>query len=419
MRRLFSFPPFLKPAVAAAIMVATFTGRVEAVVEVGLGPENIVILVNDLVPESVELGAYYAAKRGIPTENICHLETGKGEMISRDDFDKQIAAPLRDFFNKRLGKMRIQLPEGELVLRMSKKQIHCLVPIYGVPVKIDGFKSVKEIHKSMAAGVDSELALLPKGGHLLGGAIQNFYFGQDQPFNEFFARHMVLVCRLDGPSPEIVRRMIDDALWAEEHGLQGRAYFDVRNINEGGYAQGDKWIRDAYQKTKEAGMPSYLDEKAEVMSIGQKMPEACYYLGWYMEKVSGAIARPEFRFQRGAVAYHLHSFSAMTVRTTKDRWVGPLLARGAACTMGAVYEPYLTGTPYLDIFTDRLLKGYTFAESAYMSQRLLSWMAVFLGDPLYRPFAKPFRQPEGKTGDAKNEPPAPKKSDTGGRKQKP
>ncbi|NIA21054.1 MAG: TIGR03790 family protein [Anaerolineaceae bacterium] len=415
MRRLF---PFVATAVITVIMVATFAGPVEAAVEVGLGPENIVILVNDRVPASVELGSYYAAQRGVPTENILHLKTGQGELITRDDFDKQIVAPLRDFLNKRLGRMRVRLPEGELVLRMSKKQIRCLVPVYGVPVKIDGFKSVKNMYKSMAAGVDSELTLLPKGGHLLGGAIQSPYFAEDRPFNEGLARHMLLVCRLDGPSPKIVRRMIDDALWAEEHGLQGRAYFDVRNINKGGYAQGDKWIRDAYQKTKAAGIPSYLDQKAEVMSIGQSMPEACFYLGWYMPNVSGAIARPQFRFQRGAVAYHLHSFSAMKLRTTKERWAGPLLARGAACTMGAVYEPYLTGTPYLDIFTDRLLKGYTFAESAYMSQRLLSWMMVFLGDPLYRPFAKPFRQPEGDAGGAKKEPPAPKKSDTDGSSSK-
>ena len=43
-------------------------------------------------------------------------------------------------------------------------------------------------------------------------------------------------------------------------------------------------------------------------------------------------------------------------------------------------------TPHLDIFHDRLRAGFTFAESAYMSQRVLSWMTTFVGDPLYRPF---------------------------------
>lgn len=390
-----------------SIATAGLSQRAAGEIEPGIAPEHVVILVNEQSPQSVELGTYYAQKRGIPPENICRLRTTDAEVVSRDDYQEQIAGPVADFLDKRLGQVRVKLPEGELVLMMDRKQIRCLVPMYGMPLKIDGFVSVNEMYKSMAAGVDSELALLPKRGHLLGGAIGNPYFGADAPFNQYLARHMLLVCRLDGPSPEIVRRMIDDALWAEEHGLSGRAYFDVRNITKTGYAEGDRWIREAARLATAAGLPTTLDEKAEVMSIGQTMPQACYYMGWYMEHVGGAIARPGFRFERGAVAYHLHSFSAWTLRSTKERWVGPLLARGAAVSMGAVYEPYLRGTPHLDVFTDRLLKGYTFAEAAYMSQEMLSWTITFVGDPLYRPFAKPFRQPAAEPARQDTAPAAP------------
>jgi hypothetical protein len=55
--------------------------------------------------------------------------------------------------------------------------------------------------------------------------------------------------------------------------------------------------------------------------------------------------------------------------------------------MGNVYEPYLQLTSHLDVFNDRLLHGFTFAESAYMSIQALSWMSTMVGDPLYRPFA--------------------------------
>ena len=55
--------------------------------------------------------------------------------------------------------------------------------------------------------------------------------------------------------------------------------------------------------------------------------------------------------------------------------------------MGNVYEPYLQLTTHLDIFNDRLLHGFTFAESAYMATQALSWMSVMVGDPLYRPYA--------------------------------
>ena len=44
-----------------------------------------------------------------------------------------------------------------------------------------------------------------------------------------------------------------------------------------------------------------------------------------------------------------------------------------------------------NIFWDRLCKGYTFAEAGQMSNQLLSWQAVFCGDPLYRPYPRAFK----------------------------
>ena len=91
----------------------------------------------------------------------------------------------------------------------------------------------------------------------------------------------------------------------------------------------------------------------------------------------------------GAIAYHLHSFSASTVRSTTQNWVGPLIAHGADATMGNVYEPFLALTPHLDIFTKRMLDGDSFAEAAWASELGVSWMTTMVGDPLYRPFQKP------------------------------
>ena len=70
-----------------------------------------------------------------------------------------------------------------------------------------------------------------------------------------------------------------------------------------------------------------------------------------------------------------------------SEWCGPLLSRGAAAVLGNTWEPYLALTTHLDVFIDRLLKGYTLAEAAWMGTPALSWMTLVLGDPLYRPFA--------------------------------
>ncbi len=43
---------------------------------------------------------------------------------------------------------------------------------------------------------------------------------------------------------------------------------------------------------------------------------------------SGPFTLPKVEFMPGAFAYHLHSFSAFTIRSTTRNWCGPLLAKG-------------------------------------------------------------------------------------------
>src|ERR1041385_1791230 len=110
-------------------------------------------------------------------------------------------------------------------------------------------------------------------------------------------------------------------------------------------------------------------------------------MGWYAGNVEGPFAEPEVEFMPGAIAYHLHSNSGASLRTTNQFWVGPFLAKGATVTMGCVQEPYLLFTPDVSAFLALLVtKGYTFAEAAYAGLPALSWQVTIVGDPLYQPF---------------------------------
>jgi tetratricopeptide (TPR) repeat protein len=101
------------------------------------------------------------------------------------------------------------------------------------------------------------------------------------------------------------------------------------------------------------------------------------------------FTRPTVEFMPGAFAYHLYSFSALTLRTPDQYWVGPLLQKGATATMGFVEEPYLVYTPDISVFFPRLVfLGFTFGEAAYAAQNSLSWQTIVVGDPLYRPGGK-------------------------------
>jgi tetratricopeptide (TPR) repeat protein len=202
-----------------------------------------------------------------------------------------------------------------------------------------------------------------------------------------------MVARLDGPTADIARGLVDKAIQAETDGLWGRTYFDLRGITNADYKLGDDWIRGASEICRRLGFETVVDESPGTFPVSFPLSQVAFYAGWYDENVSGPFTRPTVEFMPGAIAYHLHSFSAGTIRSTTRNWVGPLLAKGATATMGCVNEPYLTGTPDVATFFARILFfGFSFGEAAYAAQGQLSWQTTVIGDPLYRPFGKSPRE---------------------------
>ncbi|MFL6588847.1 MAG: TIGR03790 family protein, partial [Chthoniobacterales bacterium] len=198
---------------------------------------------------------------------------------------------------------------------------------------------------------------------------------------------LLLVCRLDAPQAATVRRMITDAIEAEKTGLWGRAYIDGAHNSAGGLGVGDQWLAEARDQLHKVGIPLIYEDSPEIFPDGYPMTDCALYYGWYAPNIAGPFTQPDFQFRPGAIAVHIQSFSASTLHDENANWAGPLLSRGATATIGNVYEPYLQLTAHLNVFNDRLLHGFTFAESAYMSMQTISWMSVMVGDPLYRPYA--------------------------------
>jgi Tetratricopeptide repeat len=159
---------------------------------------------------------------------------------------------------------------------------------------------------------------------------------------------------------------------------------------------GEDWLRGASEVCRRLGFETVVDENPGTFPVSFPLSQVAFYSGWYEESITGPFTRPTVEFMPGAFAYHLHSISAASLRTTTRQWVGPFLAKGVTATMGCVDEPYLAGTPNMAIFYARFVySGFTFGEAAYASQAFLSWQATVVGDPLYRPFAKgPHEQKE-------------------------
>lgn len=354
------------------------------------------VLYNSAYPDSEDLAKYYAGRRKIPDGNVLGLPMPLTEEIQRSEFDTQIADPLREAL-VRMGLWRIgTLPDGSR--GVGDSLIRFVAVIRGVPLKIAPDPAIPpasnepnlppEITTRNDASVDSELTLLGIPTPTVAGFVANPYFGRLTPvMRNALPAGMLLVSRLDAPTPDAVRAMIDDTLMAEKEGLWGWGYVDGRGITDGGLAEGDQWLANVVQAQRAQGVPVVYDNLPPTFPAGFPMSHAAAYFGWYAGDACGPFADPAFRFVPGAVAVHIHSFSAASLRTLTGFWCGPLVLRGAAATLGNVYEPYLSFTAHLDTFDARLMDGFTLAESGWMAQPVLSWMSVVIGDPLYRPYA--------------------------------
>ena len=360
-----------------------------------------VVVFNEQDPASVALAGYYAEKRGISYDHLIGLTCSLDECISREDYDKTIAEPLRKAFRSHgWWQTEADLDNGRVV----GSKIRFVALMRGIPLKIAAVATYAGDNPVTAipslshneAAVDSELAVLGFATRQISGYAENPYFHKETRFSDLTVPPLLLVCRLDAAEPATVRRMIDDSLATEKNGLWGFAYVDSRGIFEAkGHGEGDRWMRQIAADAVSHGIPCIHDSAPTQFPEHYPITRAALYFGWYSAEVEGAFKDPTLRFVPGAVAVHIHSYSAGSLRPPLRAWCAPLLERGAAATLGNVFEPYLTLTPHLEIFEERLRQGFTFAEAGYASQPVLSWMTTFIGDPLYRPF-KAQQNPQAK-----------------------
>jgi len=352
--------------------------------------QSVAVLYNTAIPESEKLAKSYAIARGIPEDNLVGLNLPDKEEVTRADYDLLIRKPLVAEFDRRQWWQRGLNEQGMLQLQLTRIQI--IVCMRGIPSRVlettpprpadaPPIPDTQKWMENASASVDSELTLLGLEGYPTKGQANNPYYKKDIAFSEA-GLPIFLVGRIDGPSFAICDRMIKDAIAVEKTGLWGMAVIDIANK----IPMGDAWLEATATSFMEEGIPTLVDRFDPTLPTNYPLSDTALYFGWYDWHANGPFKNPAFKFKRGAVAVHLHSFSAATLRNPTQNWCAPLLNKGAATTLGNVYEPLLHLTHDFDIFTCRLLAGYTLVEAAYMSAPALSWHNVVVGDPLYRPF---------------------------------
>jgi uncharacterized protein (TIGR03790 family) len=409
-----------------------------------LGPADVFLVVNKNVPESKEVADHYCAKRGVPKENVIALDLPKEEDITRKDYNAKLVAPLRAALKDRRDKVKVLLTVYGVPLRVGRQEpdadekaeldklgpkiqslqqmvrvgpdeLACLehqskespelVPDKAVQQRRQELEAARGLlrdledkrnHLSWAeseACVDSELTLLWWDEYELRRFLPNLLNWQVPEEVRKKKPPMVMTCRLDGPSVAIVKGLVDQAVEVEKKGLEGKVYVDARGVGydpkaDAGYGYGgyDESLREmARLLEKEGKMAVTLDDEPALFKPGS-CPDCALYCGWY----SLATYVDCCKFNRGAVAYHIASSEAVSLRNPNSKqWCKCMLEDGVAATLGPVSEPYTIGFPKPAEFFGTLVTGeYTLVETYHRTALLTSWMTVLVGDPLYNPYAK-------------------------------
>ena len=386
-----------------------------------LEPEEILVIANRQIAVSEKIAEYYCEKRNIPTKNIIYLALGyePREGISRDDYERSLALPIRRELQRRFP--------GE---------IRCLVTTYGIPIKVgprgllpgmggklNEFKRLlsqekqrleqleqdpaldsnqvsiekKQINQKITrmqleidrisgretnASVDSELSMVLFRPYDLYRWQPNMLRGDVLGLGF----RTLMVSRLDGPDDKIVKGLIDKALTAEKTGLKGIAYIDSRGIvKKDLYGHFDQSLRDLAAFIRSGTKMPIKEEQTGQLFMPGSCPQTAVYCGWYsLKKYVDA-----FDFVDGAVGFHIASFEAQKLRDpNSSTWCAAMLADGITATLGPVNEPYLHTFPQPKAFFAELFKGDCLVEAYYHTKPFNSWQFVLIGDPLYRPFKK-------------------------------
>lgn len=409
-----------------------------------LEADEILLITNHQVKESRAIARYYQRVRGVPAGNLLELDLPSEESCSREAYNRKAAAPVRRWLRrqqKEIKEIRLSRAKnsGADSPPAARRPVRCLLTIYGVPLKVlptvtspiekadarQAGEELKEIrerlkdlmpddpdrrlllekerslkekieltsHASELAALDSELALVMADFYTLTHWVPNpSYLGYRRQKIKNQPGLAYMVARLDGPDPDLVRRLIDDSLAAEKKGLRGRAYFDARwpqpaaekTKSLSGYAFYDNSLYlAAEQVSQQTSLPVTINQQSELFQPGE-CPEAALYCGWY--RLSHYL--DAFNWQPGAVAYHIASGECTSLKKG-DGWCLGMLRDGAAAVIGPVAEPYVQAFPPPALFFALLTDGrYTLAECFALSAPMRSWRMVLVGDPLYRPFVK-------------------------------
>lgn len=347
----------------------------------GGGPENVLVVVNDADPESVEVGRYYVIRRDVPRHHFVHV---------------RIEKPFTSFAEYR---ERLETPVREWIAANPKSHITTIVLSRGIPVEApirtktaanEPIRSVTHLLAQLAFEDDDPLRFAE--GQL--SFSLNPYHRSDraidpaEPAEE--KRPLYLVTVLNAYTVADVRGMIDRSVASDGAPPGGTVYLgksragDPRGMYNGAFeGLATRW--------KEAGLAVEIVEHAANAVLLEGKKDVLWF------QFGQANWDPKFpalnSYVPGAIVDNITSIAlTRTAFDPKDEGgqtkMTRFLAAGATAVHGCVREPTTGAWDREYLHATRYFEGYNLAESFFMGHPWFPWMNLISGDPLLQAFAR-------------------------------
>lgn len=334
--------------------------------------------------DSESVAKHYAAMRHIPPDHLCpiRLRDPSAPRLNAEEYEKDVKNPVAACLSK-AGKEKI------LYIVLAYVRPYRLDPGGLHNYSLDSFLS--DVWDYYTTKIFDPVPRFVQPYYADNRSKEDVYL----PFVSLanFRSHpeaeiIYSVWRLDGPTVEIARSLVDKAMKAESaHGPRGQACIDEqedpRPSPYQGARMGDWDLYRAARILRAAGFS--VSEDNYHTEFGTAPSGTCHgaalYSGWYKYN----NYNDAFTWNEGAIGFHLDSASVLDPRGGKN-WSYNALQRGITVTSGAMDEPYLAGLPRPDGVFHDLLAGANVGDAFLRNTRFLKWMIVNIGDPLYTPF---------------------------------
>ena len=314
---------------------------------VGLRARDIAVVINDADPASVEVGRYYANKRGIAANRVIHVRFAANQgVMSFGDFQR-----VQSVIDAKVG---------------ADVQAYALA--WTLPYRVE----CMSVTSAFALGFDPG-SYCPGGDGCRPTKASPYYNSRSNaPFTDHKMRPAML---LAGDNVESAKRLIDRGLRSDESWAEGKAY--LINTSD----RGRNVRAEGYDRVRTVLGASYPIEQVDTDALEGKSDIMFEFTGVALVKSIDSNS-----FLDGAIADHLTSYGGVLTgfgQTSALEW----LTAGATGSYGSTTEPCSFRAKFPDpgVAIAHYISGESLVE-AYWKSVLMPGQGVFIGDPLARPY---------------------------------